>query len=108
MLSSEEPRQVRPGCCPLDRQFFDQRTFRLVLRALLPAASLACEDMPLDIMLMFMRDREMPPGFRGDMGKAAAPYFHSKAPDASPPPTIQITHIERVIIKPPRRDDDES
>jgi hypothetical protein len=33
-------------------------------------------------LLEFMRDEEYPPGFRGEMAKAAAPYVHSKAPEA--------------------------
>jgi hypothetical protein len=33
---------------------------------------------PLEVMLEFMRDEENPPGFRGEMAKAAAPYVHSK------------------------------
>jgi hypothetical protein len=54
----------------------------------------------------FARDTDNPPGFRLEAAKAALPYVHSKAPDATPAPMVQITHIERVIIKPPRRDDD--
>lgn len=58
------------------------------------------EQMPLDVMLMFMRDREMPPGFRGDMAKAAAVYLHSKAPEAQPEKVVHITEIRHVIVEP--------
>jgi hypothetical protein len=60
----------------------------------------------LDIVMEFARDLANPPGFRLEAAKAALPYLHSKAPEAAPPPMIQITHIERVIVKASRRDDD--
>jgi hypothetical protein len=51
---------------------------------------------PLGVMLEFMRDPANPPGFRGEMAKAAAPYVYSKAPEAAPAPTVQITQIEKL------------
>ncbi len=49
--------------------------------------------MPLDVMLEFMRDETNPPGFRGEMAKAAAVYCHSKAPDAQPDRVVHITEL---------------
>jgi hypothetical protein len=39
---------------------------------------------PLEFMLDAMNDESYLPGFRGEMAKAAAPFVHSKAPDAQP------------------------
>jgi hypothetical protein len=39
---------------------------------------------PLEFMLDAMNNESYPPGFRGEMAEAAAPFVHSKAPDAQP------------------------
>jgi hypothetical protein len=69
-----------------------------VVEAQLEAALAKGEKSPLEVMLEFMRDIDNPPGFRGEMAKAAAPYVHSKAPEAQPEGHIQITRIERIIV----------
>jgi hypothetical protein len=56
--------------------------------------------MPLDVMLDFMRDETNPPGFRGEMAKAAAVYCHSKAPEAQPERVVHITEIRHIIVEP--------
>jgi hypothetical protein len=54
--------------------------------------------LPLDYMLQVMRDNHQPDERRDDMAKAAAPYLHSKMPQAvtlSGDPAKPLTMVHR-------------
>lgn len=51
-------------------------------KARLKAALHLGHEMPLDYMLRVLRDESVEPNRRDEMAKAAAPYLHSKMPQA--------------------------
>jgi hypothetical protein len=47
-----------------------------------------------------MRDMSMPPAFRVDCARYAAPYVHAKCPEHPTEQTVQIHGIRRIIVDP--------
>jgi hypothetical protein len=70
-------------------------------KARLKAALHLGHELPLDYMLRTLRDESVEPSRRDDMAKAAAPYFHSKMPQAlvTPPRNeAAMTEDDETII----------
>jgi hypothetical protein len=55
---------------------------------------------PLEFLLLIMRDESYPPGARIECAKAALPFCHAKMAEQPTEQPVQITRIERVIIRP--------
>jgi hypothetical protein len=55
---------------------------------------------PLAFLLGIMRDDSYPPGIRVECAKASLPFCHAKKAEEATTEPVQITRIERVIIKP--------